>query len=99
VTRKCIITWPILNRFSTFLRHVVQNRKICNFSAGRQSVRLQQKISIYDALFTALMRKSILRATLSHFRYFTICWETFHNSVNFEAIFEIFRNVRRPELF
>jgi hypothetical protein len=51
---------------------------------------LQQKISRYDALFTALMRKSILRATLSHFRYFTGCWEIFHNSVNVEAIFEIF---------
>jgi hypothetical protein len=48
---------------------------------------LQQKISRYDALFTAAMRKSILRAT-SHFRNFTGCWEIFHNSVNFEAIFE-----------
>jgi hypothetical protein len=50
---------------------------------------LQQKISGYDALFTALMRKSILRAT-SHFRYLTGCWEIFHNSVNFGLIFEIF---------
>jgi hypothetical protein len=38
---------------------------------------LQHKISRYDALFTALMRKSILRTTLLHLRYF-------------EAIFEIF---------
>jgi hypothetical protein len=51
---------------------------------------LQQKISRYDALFTAVMRKSILRATLSHFRYFMGGWEIFHNSVNFEPIFEIF---------
>jgi hypothetical protein len=50
---------------------------------------LQQKISRYDALFTALMQKSILRATW-HFRNFTGYWEIFHNSVNFEAIFEIF---------
>jgi hypothetical protein len=49
---------------------------------------LQQKISRYDALFTALMRKSILRAT-SHFRNFTGYWEIFHSSVNFEAIFKI----------
>jgi hypothetical protein len=38
VTGKFIVTPPILNRFSTFLHHVVQNRKICNFCAGRQSV-------------------------------------------------------------
>jgi hypothetical protein len=49
---------------------------------------IQQKISSFDALFTASMRKSIFRAT-SHFRNFTGYWEIFHNSVNFEAIFEI----------
>jgi hypothetical protein len=50
---------------------------------------LQQKVSRYDALFTASMQKSILRAT-SHFRNFTGYWEIFHNSVSFEAIVEIF---------
>jgi hypothetical protein len=38
VIGKFIVTPPILNRFSTFLHHVVQNRKICNFCAGGQSV-------------------------------------------------------------
>jgi hypothetical protein len=36
--QKIIVTAPILNRFLTFLHHVVQNRKICNICAGRQSV-------------------------------------------------------------
>jgi hypothetical protein len=49
---------------------------------------LLQKIARYDALITASMRKSILRAT-SHFRNFTGYWEIFRNSDNFEAIFEI----------
>jgi hypothetical protein len=41
VIGKFIVTSPILNRFSTFLRHVVQNRKICNICAGRQRVTAQ----------------------------------------------------------
>jgi hypothetical protein len=45
---------------------------------------LPQKIARNDALFTALMRKSILRAT-SHFRSVTGYWDIFHNSVNIES--------------
>jgi hypothetical protein len=41
VIRKFIVTPPILNKFSTFLHHVVQNRKICNICAGRHSVAAQ----------------------------------------------------------
>jgi hypothetical protein len=57
VIGKFIVTPPILNTFSTFLQHVIQNRKICNFVQVAKA--LQQEISGYDALFTALMRKSI----------------------------------------
>jgi hypothetical protein len=94
VIRKFIVTSPILNRFSTFLHHVVQNRKICKFVKVDKA--LQQKISRYDALFTAFMQKSIVRMTW-HFRNFTGYWEIFHKSVYFEAIFEIF-SLRSSEI-
>jgi hypothetical protein len=50
---------------------------------------LSQKIARYDALFTVLLRKSIMRAT-SHFRNVMGSWKIFHNSVDFESIFESF---------